>query len=277
MKKKNLISVVVTTKNEEKVLGRLLQSVKGQKDASKEIIVVDNRSRDNTLGIAKKFTRKVYTYGPERSAQRNFGAKKASGEYLLFLDADMELTENVLSECVKKIEGNKEIGGIVIPEESLASNFWERVKAYERSFYNESGDATTDAARFFRKSTFNKAGGYDELITGPEDWELPESVGKMGYKIDRVRSVIYHYERIPSLYSLVRKKFYYAKLAHKYLKKQNIPLVSSKTIYFLRPVFYKKWRKLVSNPLLSIAMFYMFGCEMAGGLVGYVRGRLDEG
>ncbi len=275
MKKKNLISVIITTKNEEKVLGRLLESLRKQKYNNKEIILVDNKSTDNTLKIAKKFTRKVYTFGPERSAQRNFGARKAAGEYLLFLDADMELDAKVLFYCIKNIKSDASIGGLVIPEKSVAANFWEKVKAYERSFYNESGDVITDAARFFRSEVFNKAGGYDESITGPEDWDLPERIRKMEYKIGRINAKIYHYERIPSLYSLVRKKFYYAKLAHKYLEKQNISLVSSKTIYFLRPVFYKKWKKLIANPILTVAMFFMFGCEMAGGLVGYLSGRIN--
>src|SRR3989304_9732791 len=87
-----LVSIIVTTKNESDVIERLLKSIKSQTHDNLEIIVVDNQSSDRTKEISKQYTRNVYDYGPERSAQRNFGARKAGGQYFLFLDADMELT-----------------------------------------------------------------------------------------------------------------------------------------------------------------------------------------
>ncbi|MDO8639231.1 MAG: glycosyltransferase [Candidatus Daviesbacteria bacterium] len=271
-----LVSVIITTKNEEGVIGRLIQSIKTQTFKNQEIILVDNHSTDKTLDIAEKMNVKVYTVGPERSVQRNFGAKVAKGKYLLILDADMELTPNVISECVQLVESDKKAGEIVIPEKSLASNFWGKVKAFERSFYNKKGDELTDAARFFRKEVFFKAGGYDETITGPEDWDLPETIKELGYRVGRIKSEIYHYERINSPFSLASKKFYYARLAHRYLKKHNIPIISAKTIYFLRPVFYKNWRKILLHPGLSLAMFFMLALELIGGGLGYITGRIKK-
>ena len=61
---------------------------------------MDNNSTDRTKEIAKEYTEKVYNYGPERSAQRNFGVKQASGKYILYLDADMILSEDVVFKCV---------------------------------------------------------------------------------------------------------------------------------------------------------------------------------
>lgn len=276
MDKGPIVSVVITTKNEGDVIGRLIQSIKTQTLKDKEIILVDNNSTDKTLDIAKKMNVKIYTVGPERSIQRNFGTKVAKGKYLLILDADMELTSNVILECVQLADSDKKIGEIVIPEQSLASNFWGRVKAYERSFYNEKGDALTDAARFFRRDVFFKAGGYDETITGPEDWDLPETIKEMGYKVGRVKSKIYHYERINSPFEIAYKKFYYAIRAHRYLKKHKISLVSSKTIFFLRPVFYKNWKKLLSHPLLSLGMIVMLTLEQIWGMIGYFYGRISN-
>lgn len=271
-----LVSIIVPCRNEERVIERLLSSVKAQTYPYIETIVVDNNSSDQTKSIAKKFTSYVYNFGPERSAQRNFGAKKARGEYLLFLDADMELTSDVLRDCVRVCNIDKKIGGVVIPEESKTHNFWEKVKAFERFFYNKSGDETTDAARFFRKETFVKVGGYDETITGPEDWDLPETIEKRGFNIGRVTSLIYHYERIKSPFDLARKKYYYALTAHRYLKKQNISTFSPKTIYFLRPVFYKNFDKILAHPVLSIGMLMMLTMELFGGGLGYLIGRIKR-
>lgn len=276
MIKQNLVSVIITTKNEAKIISRLIKSIKEQTYGSYEVILVDNKSEDKTIEIAQEMGVKTYTFGPERSAQRNFGAKNAAGEYLLFLDADMELTPNVLKNCLEICSKDEKIGGVVIPEESKGYTFWEKVKAFERSFYNESGDEITDAARFFKKEVFQKVGGYDETITGPEDWDLPESIKKLGFNIGRTTSIIYHHERITSLFSLASKKYYYALKAHRYLNKQKISLFSPKTIYFLRPVFYKNFNKILANPVLSIGMFIMLTIELFAGGLGYLIGRIEK-
>ncbi len=274
MNKGDLVSVIIPTYNEASVIKTLLLSLSKQSYKNIETIVLDDGSTDDTAEIAKTYTSRVYVREHvERSAQRNFGARQAKGEFLLFLDADMELTINVILDCVHTIEKNKKIGGIVIPEQSVARTFWEKVKAYERSFYNEAGDKTTDAARFFRRQAFEKVRGYDESITGPEDWDLPESIKNKGYSIGRIKSRILHHERLFNPFTLMKKKYYYGLKSHRYFKKQNISIISPKTIYFLRPVFYRNWRKLISNPILSIAMIFMFSFELAGGGVGYLVGK----
>lgn len=274
MNKFPLVSVIVPTYNEQGVIERLIISIKKQSFPNIEIVVVDDGSNDKTANIAKKYTPNVFTRKhAERSVQRNFGARSARGKFLVFLDSDMELTKNVITDCVKEMNSDSGIGGIIIPEESRARNFWEKVKAFERSFYNEEGDGTTDAARFFRRQTFEKVGGYDESITGPEDWDLPESIKSKGYSISRIKSRILHHEKVLNLFTLMKKKYYYGLKSYRYLKKQNISIIGPKTIYFLRPVFYRNWRKLISNPILSIAMIVIFFFELFGGGVGYLVGK----
>ena len=226
----NLVSVIVTTRNEELVIERLLKSIKHQTYKKIEVILVDNKSTDKTKQIARKYTTHIYDYGPERSAQRNLGLKKANGEMILFLDADMELKVDLIEKSVKLFKTKQKV--------------------------------------------LDKIGGYDTSITGPEDWDLPERVKKSGYQIGRVRSLIYHYERIPSLVSLLRKKYYYGLGTHSYLKKNSISLVGAKTVYFLRPVFYKQWKILISNPKLTILLIYVLGMETLCGGFGYLIGRI---
>lgn len=277
MIKKNLVSIVITAKNEEDVIESLLTSIKKQTYKNIEVILVDNNSDDNTLKIASWFKRiKVFNFGPERSSQRNYGAKKSFGRYLLFLDADMRLSPKVVEECVRAATSNKNIGSVIIPEQSIAYSFWEKVKAFERSFYNKKGDPITDAARFFKREVFEKVGGYDETITGPEDWDLPETIRELGYKDGRIDDKIYHRERATSLITLFKKKFYYGLYAHKYLRKHNIPIVSPKTIYFLRPLFYKNWERLLSHPLLALGMIMMLITQTLGGGLGYLIGRIRK-
>ncbi len=269
-----LVSVIIPTHNESAVIDRNLKALKIQKYPRVEIIVVDDGSTDNTVAIARKLSTRVFARThAERSVQRNFGAGKASGKYLFFLDADMEVQSTVINDCVKLMEANLAIGAIAIPERPIATNYWEKVKALERSFYSDFGDPATDAARFFSKNLFKKAGGYDETITGPEDWDLPETIVGMGFKIGRVSSRIRHYERIPSLIGLVKKKYYYGLTSHRYFKKHQLSVVGPKTIYFLRPIFYKNWRRLANNPTLTVGMFIVLTLEQIFGTLGYLKGR----
>lgn len=268
------VSVIITTKNEADVIANLFNSLKKQSYNNIEIILVDNNSTDGTLGIAKKMGIKVYSKGPERSAQRNYGVRKSRGKYFMILDADMELQRDVVKECVALVKRNSNLGEVIIPERSIGKNFWERVKTFERSLYDINGYEVTDAARFFKREAFNKVNGFDESITGPEDWDFPESIKKAGFKVGIIESYIYHHERIPSIWNLIKKKYYYALKSHRYLRKNNISIISPKTIYFLRPVFYKNWQTLFKNPSLALGLLIMLTLEQIGGGLGYLQGRL---
>lgn len=267
---KRLVSVIITTKNEERSIEKLLKSIKSQSWKSFETVVVDNNSTDNTVKISKEYTNNTFNFGPERSAQRNLGAKKSKGEFLLFLDADMILTKNVLKECVEKFLNEKHLGGVIIPEKSIGNSFWAKVKAYERHFY-ENG-STVEAARFFSKKVFEKIGGYDEQITGPEDWDFSERVQK-AYKVLRIKSHIVHDEQNLSLINLLSKKYYYAKKAKVYLKKNKLPTVSAKTIPVFRSEFYKNPKEIFLHPVLFCAMICMLILETIVAGFGYLNSR----
>jgi glycosyltransferase involved in cell wall biosynthesis len=115
---KPLISVIITTKNEAEVIENLFKSLKKQTFRNFEVILVDNNSTDRTKEISKNYTKKVFNFGPERSSQRNYGAKISAGEYVLILDADMVLTKNVLKSCAKKVKEEKNVSALIIPEKS---------------------------------------------------------------------------------------------------------------------------------------------------------------
>lgn len=268
---KPLVSIIVPTKNSEATIRACLKSVKTQTYKDIEIIVVDNNSLDNTKEIARKFTKLVFNKGPERSAQRNFGARQALGEYLLFIDSDMELTKNVAEDCVHRIQ-NTDVGGLVIPEQSFGEGFWAQCKALERSFYL--GVDWIEAARFFPKDVFNESGGYDEMMVSGEDWDLSQRVEKL-HKLARIKSYINHNEGNLSLPDLFRKKMYYAGEIKNYSsKKQNI--VNSKQQFSLHnryKLFFTNPRRLLSNPLVGIGMLFMKTGEFAAGGIGYLLKR----
>ena len=273
--KNKKVSVIVTTKNEERNILNCLQSIKKQSYKNIQIIVVDNNSTDKTIKIAKRFTRFVYNIGPERSAQRNFGGKKSSGEFVMFIDADMILRKDVVSECVDIFKTNKSrIGGVIIPEESFGTGFWTKIKAFERSFYI--GDNLIEAARFYPKKVFHSIRGFDESITGPEDWDLSEKVGHK-YKLARINSLIMHNEGEIQVIKLLKKKYYYFKKLPEYLKnssKRNMSYGSSlqRFVFFLRPGFRKKWYRLLFHPVLTAALVFLLTAESIAAGLGLIAG-----
>lgn len=262
---KKRISIIITTKNEEEVLESLLKSIKRQSYKNFEIILVDNFSGDNTKNIAKKYTKKIFTKGPERSTQRNFGASKARGEFVLIIDADMVLTKNVLSSCIEKMATNEQLGALVIPEKSYGEGFWAKCKAFERQFYL--GDENIEAARFFKKKVFENFRGYDTKITGPEDWDLPLRMKKAGVHIGRVKEFILHNERRFSPWKSARKKFYYALHAKEYVKRHPEMIFTQGNLFF-RPSFYKNLNKLLEDPLVTIGFLATRFLEMSGAFFG---------
>ena len=144
--------------------------------------------------------------GPERSAQRNAGARNAAGAYLFFVDADMELESNVVQEAVEAAGSGA--AAVVVPERSVGDGLWTAAKALERSCYE--GDQTIEAARFFRRDAFERYDGYDETLTGPEDWDLPARMAK-SEAIGRTKAGIVHHEGHLTLRGLAEKKFYYGR------------------------------------------------------------------
>lgn len=264
-KKLSLVSIVVTTKNSAIFLEALLKSLKAQTYKKIEIIIVDNNSSDKTLEIAKKYTYKVFTQGPERSAQRNFGVGKALGKYILILDSDMVLESDVVEEGVLILDSNKDLAGLVIPEKSFGKGFWAKCKAFEREFYI--GDETIEAPRFFRKGLFEDFGGYDLSITGPEDWDLPLRMKKKGLKFSRVRSFINHNEGNFSPVNSAKKKFYYATKAKEYFRRYP-EMVLTQGNLFLRPSFFKNLPKLLKDPKITLGMFLIKFLEMGAAGLG---------
>jgi len=209
-----LVSVIVTTKNEEKNIENCLRSIKNQTFKNCELIIVDNFSIDKTAELAQKYEAEVYFKGNERSAQRNYGAQVSRGKYLIYLDADMILSSHVIEECVARCERD-DIDALYIPERILGHGFWIKVRDFERSFYT---GTVIDAVRFIRKDLFERIGGFDESLIGPEDWDFDKRVKQFG-KVGAVAASLYHNEGRFDLTKYLNKKEYYSKSMDKYIRK----------------------------------------------------------
>ncbi|HEX7962945.1 MAG TPA: glycosyltransferase family 2 protein, partial [Terriglobales bacterium] len=114
------LSTVIITFNEEANIARTLKSVAPlMADANGEIIIVDSGSTDRTCEIAREFGAKVYVEEWKGfAAQKNSAITKATGEWILSLDADEEVNEELASELMRLFDllGKWQISGM--PEDS---------------------------------------------------------------------------------------------------------------------------------------------------------------
>jgi glycosyltransferase involved in cell wall biosynthesis len=112
------ISAVVSAFNEEKNIERCLKSLR----FTDEIVVVDNSSTDDTVKIAKKYTNKIFSQKNEPSLidiQKNFGFEKASGDWILSVDADEEVSPELTREIKEVIKKKNNINGYWIPRKNI--------------------------------------------------------------------------------------------------------------------------------------------------------------
>src|SRR3989344_500962 len=100
------ISVVISAYNEEKNIEKCLRSVAW----SEEIILVDNTSLDKTAALAKKYSRHIYKRpnNPMLNTNKNYGFSKATGDFILCLDADEQVEEELKNEIRLLLSQDKE-------------------------------------------------------------------------------------------------------------------------------------------------------------------------
>lgn len=114
-----LVSIVIVTRNRERLVCDCLSSVFKMNYTQKEVILVDNGSEDGTVrSVRKKFPSVKIIKTEENlglNTGKNLGQRQAKGEYILFLDSDTVVEENMLSALVLAAESDPKIG-LVCPK-----------------------------------------------------------------------------------------------------------------------------------------------------------------
>jgi glycosyltransferase involved in cell wall biosynthesis len=262
------ISIVIPTRNERRNIERLLTSIAADPHPPREVVIVDNHSTDKTRTVARRtwnqhLPKKLKSYqikpkkliiltkGPERSAQRNVGAKNARGTHLLFLDADMELTPGLLAELQNLVIKRK--NAAIIPEYALGHDFWGKAVALERSCYQ--GEPLLKAPRFIEKKIFLTIGGYNETLVAGEDWDLDERIQKQGVEIVHTTNPLLHHE-VRGFLPNLKRKWYYTEHIGRYAAAH--PRRFARLSGMSRLKIYGKNRDvLIRHPLLTVAFMVL--------------------
>lgn len=121
-----MISVVVSAYNEENNIEDCLKSAKSVAD---EIILVDNNSSDKTIQLAKKYTEKIYSKPNDPvmlNTNKNYGFSKATGDWIISLDADERITTDLAKEIRLAINDKQltKFKGFEIPRKNIIFGKW---------------------------------------------------------------------------------------------------------------------------------------------------------
>lgn len=186
---KKRVSVIVPTLQEEKYIENTL-SFLIRFSPMIEIIVVDGGSTDKTVEIAKRFTDKVFQI-EERgiSKGRNYGAKHAEGEILVFLDADVVVPHNFLEKVLMTFE-NAHILAATCHIMPTRPKFSEFIYFFLYNLLTRFSIAVLPKTRFkygsrgefmaVRRNGFFRVGGFNEEIACAEDCDLTFRLSRLG-------------------------------------------------------------------------------------------------
>lgn len=178
-----VVSIIVPVYNGKKTILDTIESVKKQTVGDWELIAIDDGSQDNTVDIIsgiKDPRIKVFSYpNAGQAASRNRGIKRASGEYISFLDADDLWTADKLELQLKALENN--------PEAAVAYSWSNCIDEYGK-FYRRgihialNGDVYANLLLIYflengsnaliRRQALDEVGGFDESLPPAEDWDF---------------------------------------------------------------------------------------------------------
>ena len=188
---KPLFSVIIPTLNEEKFIPRLLSDLTAQKEKNFEVIVIDSFSTDATKSKVGEFKKalplrffKMKPYNVSRA--RNYGALKAKGGYLVFLDADAQIGSGftkILAKTVGKNNGLIFIPAIIPDKKTLEMDVGFQLVNYLVDIsQNLTRPFSTGGSMIVEKNFFSLLGGFNEKLFLAEDHNLIQKAQNWGVR-----------------------------------------------------------------------------------------------
>jgi glycosyltransferase involved in cell wall biosynthesis len=210
------ISIVVPAFNEEKLLGATLSSIR---NASKsftdrgwevELVVCDNNSKDKTPEIARDAGAKVVFEPINQIARaRNTGAAAATGDWLIFVDADSHPTAELLADVAEQIERGKCIAG----GSTIRLDEWHTVASIVTSMWNVVSRVRRWAAGSFifcEASAFKDCGRFSEELFASEELDLCKRLHKIAQQRRKTIVILHKHPMLTS----ARKMHLYSRIEY---------------------------------------------------------------
>ncbi len=189
----NKLSLIIPMYNASDCIRESLTSIQEQTARNIEVILVDDCSTDDTVKKAKGFPFKIIELSKRLSPAgvRNCGVNSASGDTLIFVDADVVLRPDSIEEIVHSLGApdTEAVSGIYTQDTPQAS-FFSQLQNLILTFRYELAPKSTDlVCSFFcaiKRGAFEAIGGFNEKMFYYEDIDLGKRLASKGYhcKID---------------------------------------------------------------------------------------------
>ncbi len=180
------VSVIIPAFNEEKLLGACIDSARAafaaQPDAPEyELIVCDNNSTDRTAALAAaKGVKTVFEPLNRIAGARNRGAAAASGDWLVFIDADSRLSAATLAETLRLIGGGTLCGGGALVAFEPAPPAWGAALTWLWNLLSLTFTLAAGSFIFCRRDAFAGVGGFSPWLYAAEEIELSGALKRWG-------------------------------------------------------------------------------------------------
>jgi glycosyltransferase involved in cell wall biosynthesis len=178
-----MISIIIPAYNEEALLDATLGAVRAAAEglaSPHEVIVVDDGSTDRTAEIARAHGARVVGVNLRHiAAARNAGAREATGDLLIFVDADTLITPAVVQGAVASVRGGAVGGGAGARPDSNDPAWGPALFAFVAWLMRTAGWAA-GCFMFVRADVFHRVGGFDERYFASEEIHLSRSLKKHG-------------------------------------------------------------------------------------------------
>jgi glycosyltransferase involved in cell wall biosynthesis len=177
------VSFIIPAYNEAQLLGRTLTAIERAARALQltfEMIVVDDASVDHTPELARAHGARVVPVNHRQiAATRNAGAREASGEWLVFVDADTIISEAVLRDAIAALRAGAVGGGCVVRFDGRVPRYGRALIALVLPIYLALGLAA-GCFLFCTRQAFDAVGGFDEQLFAAEEAVLSRALGRLG-------------------------------------------------------------------------------------------------
>lgn len=175
-------SIIIPTYNEADLLPDLLGDLKAQRQADFEIIVADAQSTDATRDVARSAGARVVDGGMP-AAGRNAGARAASGDTLIFLDADVRVPRTFVRRAVAEMN-KRELTAGTCPARPISKLTTDRIIHNFANLFIRMNQRTDPHAAGYcllvRRDAFDQIGGFDESLKVAEDHDLVSRLSRIG-------------------------------------------------------------------------------------------------
>ena len=255
------VSIVIPVKNGSAVLDPCLRAIKRSSYKNFELIVVDDHSTDETVAVARSHGASVYEAadGSGANSARNYGAARAKGDILVFIDSDIIVGRETILEIVETLDqgGLDAVVGLYSAKHRHESFVSQYKNLWVRYSYIKSPPAIDwlfGAISGIKRPAFEKMGGFNvDLMAhhGHDDIELGKRFARENLSITLNMDIEVEHLKRYTFWSFVRNEF------HRSLGFAELAIRFGEATKSVRKGFVNVYPAFIISTLVSVPLLFL--------------------